>query len=289
MSLLFRAQRPGLPHLPSLRLLRASPRPLPRAGDFRAWDSDASWAPGPGLGRLPRHTRFQSVTPSWPRTESRRERVASPSSMSGQSPARKRALGPRRSHGLAPFLRAAATPRRAGRSSARAAGGTRPSADLAASPGRPFSCPSPPAQGSPGPDASGRASFPSPGRLPTLRPPCLLLPPPIRLICLVFFPVYPLCISENFRGTAASCHWFSSPVATAASQRRLLSLSRPLVLLLPGLRCSASSSSSCWAGRGSRGGPHPQSLARVLPSRVSAFWVGRGASGQLLSQRRRSL
>lgn len=73
MSLLFRAQRPGLPHLPSLRLLRASPRPLPRAGDFRAWDSDASWAPGPGLGRLPRHTRFQSVTPSWPRTESRRK------------------------------------------------------------------------------------------------------------------------------------------------------------------------------------------------------------------------
>lgn len=98
MSLLFRAQRPGLPHLPSLRLLRASPRPLPRAGDFRAWDSDASWAPGPGLDRLPRHTRFQSVTPSWPRTESRRKRVASPSSMSGQSPARKRALGPRRSH-----------------------------------------------------------------------------------------------------------------------------------------------------------------------------------------------
>lgn len=132
MSLLFRAQRPGLPHLPSLRLLRASPRPLPRAGDFRAWDSDASWAPGPGLDRLPRHTRFQSVTPSWPRTESRRKRVASPSSMSGQSSARKRALGPRRSHGLAPFLRATATPRRAGRSSARAAGGTRPSADLAA-------------------------------------------------------------------------------------------------------------------------------------------------------------
>lgn len=112
MSLLFRAQRPGLPHLPSLRLLRASPRPLPRAGDFRAWDSDASWAPGPGLDRLPRHTRFQSVTPSWPRTESRRKRVASPSSMSGQSPARKRALGPRRSHGLAPFLRATATPGR---------------------------------------------------------------------------------------------------------------------------------------------------------------------------------
>lgn len=114
MSLLFRAQRPGLPHLPSLRLLRASPRPLPRAGDFRAWDSDASWALGPGLDRLPRHTRFQSVTPSWPRTESRRKRVASPSSMSGQSPARKRALGPRRSHGLAPFLRATATLRRAG-------------------------------------------------------------------------------------------------------------------------------------------------------------------------------
>lgn len=114
MSLLFRAQRPGLPHLPSLRLLRASPRPLPRAGDFRAWDSDASWALGPSLDRLPRHTRFQSVTPSWPRTESRRKRVASPSSMSGQSPARKRALGPRRSHGLAPFLRATATPRRAG-------------------------------------------------------------------------------------------------------------------------------------------------------------------------------
>lgn len=274
MSLLFRAQRPGLPHLPSLRLLRASPRPLPRAGDFRAWDSDASWAPGPGLDRLPRHTRFQSVTPSWPRTESRRKRVASPSSMSGQSPARKRALGPRRSHAVSPG-HCDSSP-----------GGTRPSADLAASPGRPFSCPSPPAQGSPGPDASGRASFPSPGRLPTLRPPCLLLPPPIRLICLVFFPVYSLCISENFRGTAASCHWFSSPVATAASQRRLLSLSRPLVLLLPGLRCSASPS-SCWAGRGSRGGPHPQSLARVLPSPVSAFWVGRGASGQLLSQRRR--
>lgn len=78
MSLLFRAQRPGLPHLPSLRLLRASPRPLPRAGDFRAWDSDASWAPGPGLDRLPRHTRFQSVTPSWPRTESRRKRSPHP-------------------------------------------------------------------------------------------------------------------------------------------------------------------------------------------------------------------
>lgn len=121
MSLLFRAQRPGLPHLPSLRLLRASPRPLPRAGDFRAWDSDASWAPGPGLDRLPRHTRFQSVTPSWPRTESRRKRVASPSSMSGQSPARKRALGPRRSHASRRFsgplrlLAGPAGPRRAQR------------------------------------------------------------------------------------------------------------------------------------------------------------------------------
>lgn len=121
MSLLFRAQRPGLPHLPSLRLLRASPRPLPRAGDFRAWDSDASWALGPGLDRLPRHTRFQSVTPSWPRTESRRKRVASPSSMSGQSPARKRALGPRRSHASRRFsgplrlLAGPAGPRRAQR------------------------------------------------------------------------------------------------------------------------------------------------------------------------------
>lgn len=239
MAQLFRSQRPGVPHLPSLSLLRAVTMPIVPSWRLWIWDSDAFWALCPGLDRSPPHTHTLSVSNTFVAQNRKRKRVTSPSSTSGRSPTPKCALSPLRPHGLAPFLlRSRPGSGRAARSRSR-----RDSSEMqtsqhfqAGNSCVPHHLPSE-AQA---PDARGHASFLSPGWLLTLRPLCLLLQPPIRLIRFVFFPVYSVCISKKFRGTAASCHYFSSPRAGRSQRQPLLSsdycLNRTLVL--PLLGCS---------------------------------------------------
>lgn len=177
----------------------------------------------------PAPTHTLSVSDTFVAQNCKKKRVPSPSSASGQSPTLKRARSPLPSHGLAPFLlhsrrgscRAAVTlASPAGSRSRRDSSEKQTSRRFqAGSSCAPHHLPSE-AQA---PDASGRASFLSPGWLPTFHLLCLLLQPPVRLICFVFFPVYSVYISKQFRGTAASYHCFSSPMAGRFQRQLLLS------------------------------------------------------------------